>query len=174
MVTFQHQNIMQLFVRGKPHAQTRARHVQKGDVMMVYSNASKGLVKWRADLKRELSAASRMMGVSRLEGALCVDLVFFMPIKDHARHGQVCYTKPDKDNLEKAVLDVMAEAGLFAVGDSQVGVGQTAKLWCSPEQAGVLIALRRVRVAQGPEKTPARGGEGQGDALDWLASVSGS
>ncbi len=167
MIQFETQNIAQLFVRGRPYAQTRARHAQVGDKIVTYSNASKTLKKWKHDLMIEIRAAQKVMALQSLEGALCVDLVFFMPIKDRARHGQVCYTKPDKDNLEKAVLDVLGDAGVFAVGDSQVGVGQTAKVWCSPSDAGVSIMVRRVRAAQGPEKTPAR--EGEGDSVDWLA-----
>lgn len=155
---------MQIYVRGRPYAQTRARHVQTGDKMVTYSSASKGLKKWRSDLLTELKRAKASLGLQPLEGAVCVDMVFMLPVKDKRRHGEVCHTKPDKDNLEKAVLDMMEKAGLFALGDSQVGVGQVVKLWCAPGQEGCQIQLKRVRVAK---KIPAQGGDDE--IAGWLS-----
>jgi Holliday junction resolvase RusA-like endonuclease len=130
---------------------------------VTYSSATKELKKWRADLGKALSAARRELGLDPVVGALCVDIVFCIPIKERKRWGEICHTKPDKDNLEKAVLDCMEKAQLFAVSDSQVGVGQTMKVWCSPGNEGAHIQLKRVRVAK---KIPAIAGE---DDLDWLA-----
>lgn len=163
MIELETQDVMQIFIRGSARAQTRARHVQKGNTVVTYSSATKGLKKWRADLIAQLKIAKRDLGLDPLEGALCVDMVFLMAIKQKSRWGQICYTKPDKDNLEKAVLDCMEKAGLFAVSDSQVGVGQQMKVWCAPGDEGAEIKLKRVRVAK---KIPADEG---GDNLDWLA-----
>jgi len=163
MIKFETQNVMQIWVPGRAFAQTRARHTKNG----VYSSASKGLKKWRSDLIREISAAMNVLRIGKLEGAVCVDMVFMIPIREVARWGMVCHTKPDKDNLEKAVLDCMEQAGVFAVGDSQVGVGQTVKMWCQPGQEGARIEISMVRVHSGPETDKAPHGALNG--LDWLA-----
>jgi len=163
MIKLETQNVMQFWVPGKPCAQSRARHTKNG----VYSSASKGLKNWRAKLVSEMLRAGRVSGVTQLEGALLVDMVFMLAIKDRRRHGEVCHTKPDKDNLEKAVLDCMAEAQLFAVGDSQVGAGQVVKVWCAPGSEGVHVALKRVRMAK---KIPAQGGDNE--KVDWLSNIN--
>ena len=154
------QKLMQFFVSGKPHPQTRPRMNKKTG--HVYSNANKNLVMWKNSLKKSMSAASMDPACFGVEGAVCVDMVFYLPIKDKKRHGQICHTKPDKDNLEKAVLDIMEECGIFKVGDSQVGVGEVIKLWCCYGDEGVFIKVGRVR----PKKNPA---PCRVDSLDWLA-----
>lgn len=168
MIKFETQDLMRFFVRGRAYAQTRAKHVQKGDKIVVYSNASKGLKKWKQDCIKEIRAACSVTGVHSVEGAICVDMVFFLPVQEAKRWGQVCSTKPDKDNLEKAVLDCMEVCGVFAVGDSQVGVGQTAKIWCKSGEEGVLVEVKRVRVAPVPEKKEAHCGASE-EVLEWLA-----
>lgn len=160
-VELEHQKLLQLFVAGRPYAQSRARHVNGN----VYSNASKGLKEWKERLRVSIRAASSELELKQLDGALFVDLVFFMPVKDKARHGQLCYTKPDKDNLEKAVLDVMEGARMFFKGDSQVAAGEVVKVWCPYGQEGVFISMGRVRAKESPQ----RDAEGDCDGVDWLA-----
>jgi len=165
VIEIQTQNILQLFVAGRPYAQTRARHVVRDDgSSQVYSNASKGLKAWKARLGAEMRLARSTALPEPLAGALCVDMTFMMPIKDKRFWGQLCHTKPDKDNLEKAVLDVMEDNGYFAVGDSQVAAGEVVKVWCRPGQEGVLVRLGRARI----KKAPAQESEGEA-AGDWLA-----
>ncbi len=164
-VKIETQELMRIFVHGKAYAQTRARHGANG---AVYSNATPGLKRWKAELKREFLGAQRLGAPKGVDGALCVDLVFLVGIQLKSRWGQLAHTKPDKDNLEKAVLDVMGDCGVFAVGDSQVAVGQTMKVWCDPRDAGVQVVLSRARVKQ---SAPAPG-ESEGDGVDWLAGGS--
>lgn len=158
---FEQVKLMQLFVAGRPYAQSRPRFVNG----RVISSISPGLKEWRARLRKEVRAASSALEMQHLEGALCVDLVFFIPIKQKSRHGQVCYTKPDKDNLEKPVFDVMEGAKLFKKGDGQIGAGETIKIWCAYGQEGVSVKLSRIRT----KKSPQRDAEGVPDAPDWLA-----
>lgn len=164
MMQIETQKLMQIFVSGKPHAQTRARHNANGQI---YSNATKGLKMWKQRLRADFSLVQQRKGLSRLSGALCVDMTFLMPILEVKRWGELAHTKPDKDNLEKAVLDVMGECGFFEVGDSQVAAGEVRKFWCQPGQEGVLIEISYARA----KKIPAvEGGEmdNMGNS-DWLA-----
>lgn len=157
---------MQLFVAGAPYAQTRARHVVRDDgSQQVYSNASEGLKRWKASLGQAIRKARRELALEPLAGVLCVDMVFRLPTKQKDRWGELHVLKPDKDNLEKAVLDVMGDAGLFAVGDQQVAAGGPIKLWCRPAEAGVFIRIARARV----KKEAPAGGEPAGAGVDWLA-----
>lgn len=155
--SFEVLKLLQLRVHGIPCAQTRPR-MSKG---VVYSNASKGLKIWKGILKRELSAARDTMEIRAVDGALCVDMVFLLPSSDRNRWGCLAHTKPDKDNLEKAVLDVMEDVGLFVVGDSQVAAGEVLKMWCPAEDAGLLLEFSRIRT----KKNPAQGGA----VPDWLS-----
>lgn len=164
MIKFDEQELIRVFVRGRAHAQTRARHTKNG----VYSDASKMLIKWKKDLVDEIRAAMRIKMMSKIDGAICVDMVFLLPVKKKQLHNTVCHTKPDKDNLEKAVLDCMQAAGVFAVGDGQVGVGQTAKVWCKPGEEGVWLRVSRVRVSQQGEKRKAPHGA-LNAKVEWLA-----
>lgn len=167
MFKIETQKVMQVFVAGAPHAQTRARHHNGG----VMTDATPGLRRWKAELKREIKAAQQVLGLPPLEGALAVDLVFLMPTKQRARWGVLCSMKPDKDNLEKAVLDVMGDCGVFKVGDQQVAAGEVIKCWCKADRAGVLIQVKRARVAREQKKAPVpEQNEGEAGITDWLAA----
>jgi len=161
---------MQFWVAGRPYAQSRPRSVIKGGKSFTYSNASKGLKNWKARIGDVLSAAINDLDLQPLDGALCVDMVFYISVKAEHHHWQLAYGTPDKDNLEKAVLDVMEDAGLFTLGDSQVAVGEIIKLWCPPGSAGVFVQVKRARLSE-VKKTPARGCEGE-EVPEWLANPS--
>ena len=158
---FEQQKLMQVWVAGRPYAQERPRFVN-GKVL---SSTSKGLKDWRGRLRSAIRAATRELSLKELEGPLCVDLVLLMPVKDRGRWWQLCHTKPDKDNLEKAVLDVMEGAGIFAKGDSQVAAGEVVKVWCPPGHEGALVKLSRIRVKNAPHEA----GQVVCGELDWLA-----
>lgn len=154
---FEQVKLMQIFVSGRPYAQSRPRFVNG----RVISSTSKGLKEWRARLRKEIRAATSELGLKKLEGAVFVDMVFLMPIKDKKRWGQVCHTKPDIDNLVKAVWDVMEGARMFARGDSQVGVSDCSKVWCKPSEEGLFLKVGYVQI----KKSPQLGAEG---VPEWL------
>ena len=158
------QKVMQICVAGVPHAQTRARHVIKNGKSIVYSNATQGIKLWKLKLRRELSAAFKALELNALEGALCVDMLFMIPIKDKKRHYQLSYTKPDKDSLEKACLDIMESVGFFLKGDSQVAAGEVMKMYVPHGASGVKVQLSRIRI----KKAPSVGAEGK-VGIDWLS-----
>ena len=76
------------------------------------------------------------------EGALATDMLFSFPTKDQDRWGQPHLARPDKDNLEKLVLDAITTARTWN-DDSLVWSGSTRKIWCQPGQEGVRVVISR-------------------------------
>lgn len=88
--------------------------------------------------------------------ALKVSMTFYMPRpKKHYRTGKysdvlkddspVLHTnKPDRDNLEKAVLDCMTKAGLLK-DDSIVCDGFIKKIWAN-KKSGVKIEIEEISI----------------------------
>jgi crossover junction endodeoxyribonuclease RusA len=87
--------------------------------------------------------------------ALSVSMVFYMPRpKKHYRTGKFSHilkddspswhtNKPDRDNLEKAVLDCMTKAGVLK-DDSFVCTGYIEKVW-SDDKSGVYIKIEEMK-----------------------------
>jgi Holliday junction resolvase RusA-like endonuclease len=115
---------------------------------VVVSTADRDVQMWKERVRGTVRAALvdrhgyNFMGYS---GPLRVDMVFILPIKDMKRHGEWCTAKPDKDNLEKLVLDAMDGASMFLVGDQQVAAGMVSKFYGSEEAAGVNITISPLR-----------------------------
>lgn len=90
-----------------------------------------------------------------ISGPIRVDLAFFMPMPDGwsgAKRKRMAHqpvpVKPDKDNLEKAILDALSRpkdnswSGWWLVGDQQVTMGFTGKWYAASDaEAGVLIRV---------------------------------
>lgn len=135
------------FVPGVPRPQPRPRLVKSGNVI---STLDKNAARWRAQVRKHvLDAMKNRAGVERaclvrpLDGALRVDMRFCFPTKETSRHGKHHLQVPDKDNLEKLVLDSMEAAGIFAKSDSQVAEGETSKFWGSEVESGVFVKISR-------------------------------
>lgn len=113
-------------VGGTPRAQQRPRFMRG----RVVSTPDKKLQLWKSMIERACRATIKDHGAQPLfRGAVRVDMRFTFPPPacDPARRGPHTQ-KPDKDNLEKAALDAMEAAGIFA-NDCQVAVGKTEKRW---------------------------------------------
>jgi len=87
------------------------------------------------------------------EGALVTDMLFTFPTKDSKRWGQPHLFVPDKDNLEKLVLDAITQAGTWK-DDSLVWAGSTRKVWCKPGQEGVKVVISQGGWTQSVQGTP--------------------
>lgn len=81
--------------------------------------------------------------------AVSVSLRFTFAVPAHApeRIGLDHTQKPDKDNLEKAVLDVMESCRVFA-NDSQVSRGPVEKVWGA--RAGLSVEIASAVSGNGP------------------------
>jgi Holliday junction resolvase RusA-like endonuclease len=95
--------------------------------------------------------------------AVRVDMIFTFepPASGRDRLGQPHTQKPDKDNLEKLVLDALVKARVLA-DDSLAAAGEPLKLW--GERAGVAVVV--TELATRPAQAPT--GAAGGDAPDWL------
>lgn len=95
---------------------------------------------WRLAVERAAreAVANRGDPVPLFTGPVRVTLRFTFepPATERQRIGQPHTHKPDKDNLEKLVLDAMQRAGIFK-DDGQVAQGPVEKWW--GERAGVVV-----------------------------------
>lgn len=144
---------VRFFISGEPQPQPRPRMVRGPDgKMRVVSTLDKKKQAWRKRVARETGQAlmaaqevTRRNLVVGMSGPVEVDMVFLMGTKDKTRHLRYKFTKPDKDNLEKMVLDGMEQAGMFRTGDSQVCTGRVSKVWVCEElggEPGVMITVK--------------------------------
>jgi Holliday junction resolvase RusA-like endonuclease len=100
-------------------------------------------------------AALRHLPSAPLDGPIRVDIVVsFRRPKSHYRTGKradeirpdapIWHTaKPDRDNIEKAILDCLTTIGMWA-DDSQVCCGEVKKVW--GRQGGAWIRIAQVGV----------------------------
>lgn len=131
-------DVFEFFVCGKPRPQPRPRF-NKGRVV---SFGSPDIRAWRKVIyevcKQELAAAPSKPFFpfgARLE------LAFFMPIKDKKKHGLAATTRPDADNLAKAVMDSMSDAGMLPGDDACVADLLVTKRYAPENDGGVHIKL---------------------------------
>ena len=76
-----------------------------------------------------------------LDGALRLWVKWCFPMISGVHDGQPKYTKPDTDNLQKALKDEMAHLG-FYVNDSRVAEEFVGKYWATI--TGVWIRLEKI------------------------------
>ena len=138
--------MVSIHVPSVPVAQPRPKAASRGGRAMVYH--PKGPVDaFKASVR--LAAASVYDGPP-MESPLCVDILFLMPRTKsqiwktrpmpRIRHAK----KPDRDNLDKAVLDALS--GLLWRDDCQVCDGRLQKwIAAGDEQPGVWIEVRELK-----------------------------
>lgn len=137
---------MILYVPGEPKAKPRPRACQIGGHVHIYQPEPKDWV------KAIEAIAKKNKPSTPLEPPLLVDILFIIPHpKSHYRTGKnsdilkldspILHTiKPDRDNLDKLVLDVLQDAGYFE-NDSGVAVGTILKIWGPLKRAGAYIRI---------------------------------
>lgn len=128
-------------VTGTPRPQQRTRFVRG----RVVSFTDPKLRVWRQALERACREVVQLRGGARpiypAGLALECEMLFYFATDKVERHGRSHTHKPDKDNLAKAVLDVMETAGIYH-NDSQVARGPVIKRW--GETGGVFVTVRPV------------------------------
>jgi Holliday junction resolvase RusA-like endonuclease len=90
-----------------------------------------------AEMRRE---AARQ-GWKASKGAVMCSWDAFYPTKDTGRLGRYHHVKPDRDNIDKTILDCAQKAGIVR-GDQQFADGRTTKTWCPQGCKGLLIVFR--------------------------------
>lgn len=77
----------------------------------------------------------------KFTGAVSVETTVFLPTKDAKRWGKPHTLKPDRDNLDKAILDAVSAAGAWP-DDCIVWSGGLRKVWCKPGQEGAVLLIQ--------------------------------
>ena len=127
---------LQFFAAGIPKAQPRAKARAFGGFAQVYN--PKTANEWKLSIRMAARAAWQTTAIAaQWLGPLRVDLTFYFPRpKSHYRsNGELKPTaprwhivKPDRDNLDKAVLDALTNLGIWQ-DDKQVCCGMIKKLY---------------------------------------------
>lgn len=144
---FKAEPVLDFEVLGEPTAQKRHRHFSRlgksGKMFVTLYDPSKGTK------ESFISIAHRYAPEKPLEGPLRVDITFWMPRpKNHYGSGKNASVlkpnasvwhdkKPDKDNLEKMVLDSMK--GVFWKDDNQIAAGISFKVYSEMPRTTVKI-----------------------------------
>jgi len=123
--------VIVLHVRGLPKSQPRPRFFRG----RVIATASKDVKAWKDSVTRCAHATQ-----AKLVGAVAVDATLFLPTKDKARWGKPHLLKPDRDNLDKAILDALTTSKLWE-DDCQAWSGGVRKVWCQPGHEGAVILI---------------------------------
>ncbi len=135
---------------GHPRPQPRARHVGG----RVVSTANAKAKAFRTALEaRAREAVSHIGGVEVLAQAwagraLRVDSLWTFPTPKRERWGQLHTPRPDRDNLEKLLLDVLVKAGALGGDDSRVAAGEPVKVW--GERGSVAVTVTPAAIASIP------------------------
>lgn len=140
---------MQFRVLGIPKAQPRARAFARKMggkfVARVYDAGT--AESWKSMV---VTCGNAVRPQVPLEGPLRVDITFLMPRPARLRKkksppGRIWFaSKPDRDNLDKAVLDAMTQTGWW-IDDAQVVSGMVQKVYCAVDEApGAIIAVRQL------------------------------
>lgn len=75
------------------------------------------------------------------DGPVAVEMRICWPTGGKRAQGSWHAVKPDADNVEKTVFDVMAKLGYFD-NDSRIALHSTAKLWSDP--AGIYLRMEEL------------------------------
>lgn len=123
---------------------------KRRDGSAILTESSKALKPWRAHVQAAIETAIKASpdpSMFPLLGPIRLDIVFTVPKPKSAPKTRVTYpiVKPDKDKLERAVLDAGSFAALYA-DDAQVVAGSTYKVYPaetprSLTRPGVTIAV---------------------------------
>ena len=142
-----------IFIKGIPKGQPRVRAFVRGRHAGVYDPGTAD--DWKATVQLALRGKTPTMSEP---GPCRVVMTFYFPRpKSHfTKKGKrpdapVFHTsKPDTDNLQKAVLDVLTNLAVWC-DDSQVACIQVQKLYAGPEsfnESGVQLTVKAIQEQQ--------------------------
>lgn len=125
--------LFECFVLGTPRPKARPRFF-KGRVISTVGDHEK---LWRDAIVREIRKVWTRT-VKPFDCAMMVDASFYFEAKKADRLGQPHTFKPDKDNLEKMVLDLLKKESVIG-DDALVAGGETTKEWSM--RGGAMIVV---------------------------------
>ena len=130
-------------VLGEPKSQPRVKACRRGSFVHIYTPAT------AKEWKESVGNAAKAAVESPLTGALFLSLIFsFARPKSHLtttgalRKGVNVQhiIKPDVDNLAKAVMDALTDAGIWK-DDTQIVSLEVSKRYSQPETEGVIVTI---------------------------------
>jgi Holliday junction resolvase RusA-like endonuclease len=133
--------VYSLFVPGAPKAQPRPCVTKTGHAFTPHSADE-----WKTAIKAAFIQEKYIHDHSPIEGPVSLSVTFSMPIpksaskrEARAMHGTPHTRKPDADNLLKAVMDALTDAGIWT-DDCIVYKPVPVKLW-NAERSGARIKV---------------------------------
>jgi Holliday junction resolvase RusA-like endonuclease len=112
-----------LRISGQPKAQPRIKARRIGNHAGVYT--PKTADSWKAQIEAE---AASLAGRPTLEGPVMLEIEFIFPRPKSRKNDLFVVTKPDIDNLEKAVFDALTARRIWR-DDSQVADQRSLKVY---------------------------------------------
>lgn len=125
-----------LRVPGLPKAQPRVKARRIGNHAGVYTPQTAGA--WKTQIGIE---AAPLAGRPPIEGPVMLEIKFVFPRPKSRKHDVFVATKPDIDNLEKAVFDALTARRIWR-DDSQIVTQHSSKVYEEPgTPAGAIIFI---------------------------------
>jgi len=124
----------ELIVMGKAIAQPRHRASCRGGFARMYLPSAHPV----HDFKRRIMAVAESKTIPRIEGPVRLDLLFAFA-QPKGRRKQFKISKPDLDNLEKAVMDALTDAGVWC-DDAQVVEKHSSKMYGIVDATSIFIS----------------------------------
>jgi len=155
--------IVSFKVHGTPRPQPRPRFANG----RVVAEIDPKVKQWQAAVRHAAMMAKEGLGMGvgglplgvavagTLGGgkALRVDVTFYFGTRHKERWGKPHTFRPDRDNLDKLILDEMTKVQLIAGDDCRVSAGMIRKRWCDLSGSGALVEVW----ADDSADTPAEG-----------------
>lgn len=147
-----------LTMMGAPKAKPRARSIPGRRRPVSLTGAAKLYA--TALEARARAAVDNLGGLDLIAAAwggraLVADIICTFPTRDTTRWGKLHTARPDKDNLEKMVLDCLQKAGALGGDDSRVATGNTTKVWGPVGGMTVTVRPADVQAATRPTRASA-------------------
>lgn len=135
-------------VKGLPIAQPRHRAACRGGFPKLYIPKDHAVHEWKNEV---MHAAAKVTNVT-IEGAIKVDCLFVFPSpkSKKSQTGNYKFSKPDIDNLLKAVFDALTDGGVWG-DDSQVVEIHSAKMYGDEPSAIIRIEAVDFKVTDAME-----------------------
>lgn len=133
MAKTQHEMTQTFVVLGKPVAQPRHRASFRGGFAKMYIPREHPV----HGFKERIIAEAIKQNPVKIEGCVRLDLMFAFAQKK-GRVGQFKISKPDLDNLEKAVMDALTTAGVWC-DDAQVVEKHSTKIYGKIDATSIFV-----------------------------------
>jgi Holliday junction resolvase RusA-like endonuclease len=131
-------------VWGMPVAQPRHRVSCRNGYARVYLPSDHAVHGWKELIAQ--AAAEQIEKTGALEGALALSLDFMFPAQTRRAEGTYRVKKPDLDNLVKAVMDALTDAGAWQ-DDAQVAEVTARKRFGTGSGVDIKITSLDLKVA---------------------------